>query len=70
MFLVGSDNLYMANFGLREMPVERTEALKELHQRIVDYRNAPRAIAAAACFGWDGGRARALGYFYDPGLSG
>ncbi|ATD43748.1 Two-component sensor protein RcsC [Salmonella enterica] len=41
-FLIGSDNLCMANFGLREMPVERDDALKALHERIMKYRNAPQ----------------------------
>ena len=34
VFLIGSDNLCMANFGLRDMPVERDTALKALHERI------------------------------------
>lgn len=42
VFLIGSDNLCMANFGLREMPVERDDALKALHERIMKYRNAPQ----------------------------
>ncbi len=32
----------MANFGLRDMPVERDTALKALHERINKYRNAPQ----------------------------
>ncbi len=32
----------MANFGLREMPLERDQALKVLHQRIEQYRDAPQ----------------------------
>ncbi len=42
VFLIGSDNLCMANFGLRDMPVERDTALKALHERINKYRNAPQ----------------------------
>ncbi|ENJ5523518.1 two-component system sensor histidine kinase RcsC [Escherichia coli] len=33
VFLIGSDNLCMANFGLRDMPVERDTALKALQER-------------------------------------
>jgi two-component system capsular synthesis sensor histidine kinase RcsC len=42
VFLIGSDNLCMADFGLRDMPVERDDTLKSLHERIVKYRNAPQ----------------------------
>lgn len=42
IFLIGSDNLCMANFGLRDVPIERDQALKVLHQRIEQYRNAPQ----------------------------
>lgn len=64
VFLVGSDNLCMANFGLREMPVERTEALKELHQRIVDYRNAPQDDRGGNLFWVGQGPRQSVGYFY------
>ena len=37
IFLIGSDNLCMANFGLRDVPIERDQALKVLHQRIEQY---------------------------------
>jgi two-component system capsular synthesis sensor histidine kinase RcsC len=42
VFLIGSENLCMADFGLRDVPVERDDALKSLHERIVKYRNAPQ----------------------------
>ncbi|MCS6057251.1 hypothetical protein LNO36_20670 [Klebsiella variicola subsp. variicola] len=45
IFLIGSDNLCMANFGLRDVPIERDQALKVLHQRIEQYRNAPQKRA-------------------------
>ncbi len=45
IFLIGSDNLCMANFGLRDVPIERDQALKVLHQRIeqISQRAAKRA---------------------------
>ena len=64
VFLIGSDNLCMANFGLREMPVERTEALKELHQRIMDYRNAPQDDRGGNLFWVGQGPRQSVGYFY------
>jgi two-component system capsular synthesis sensor histidine kinase RcsC len=42
IFLISSDNLCMANFGLRDIPVERDQALKLLHERIMKYRDAPQ----------------------------
>ena len=64
VFLIGSDNLCMANFGLREMPVERTEALQELHQRIMDYRNAPQDDRGGNLFWVGQGPRHSVGYFY------
>lgn len=39
VFLIGSDNFCMVNFGLRDMLVERDIALKVLYERINKYRN-------------------------------
>lgn len=42
VFLISSNNLCIANFSLRNMPVERDTALKALHKRINKYQNAPQ----------------------------
>ena len=64
IFLIGSDNLCMANFGLREMPVERDQALKALHQRIVQYRDAPQDERGSNLFWISQGIRPGTGYFY------
>lgn len=64
VFLIGSDNLCMANFGLREMPVERGEALKVLHERIMAYRNAPQDERGGNLFWVGQGPRHSVGYFY------
>ncbi|SUH30771.1 sensor protein RcsC [Salmonella enterica subsp. enterica] len=72
VFLIGSDNLCMANFGLREMPVERDDALKALHERIMKYRNAPQEESGNNLFWISQGARQGVGYFYalDAGVSG
>ncbi|CAD7561909.1 Two-component sensor protein RcsC [Citrobacter europaeus] len=64
VFLIGSDNLCMANFGLREMPVERDEALKALHERIIKYRNATQDENGNNLFWISQGPRPGVGYFY------
>ncbi|EBO4170943.1 two-component system sensor histidine kinase RcsC [Salmonella enterica] len=64
VFLIGSDNLCMANFGLREMPVERDDALKALHERIMKYRNAPQEESGNNLFWISQGARQGVGYFY------
>ncbi|MGL4723121.1 MAG: two-component system sensor histidine kinase RcsC [Scandinavium sp.] len=64
VFLIGSDNLCMANFGLREMPMERDQALKTLHERIVKYRNAPQDERGNNLFWISQGPRPGVGYFY------
>ena len=51
IFLIGSDNLCMANFGLRDVPIERDQALKVLHQRIEQYATRRKTSAATTCSG-------------------
>ncbi|VFT68467.1 two-component system sensor kinase [Escherichia coli] len=63
VFLIGSDNLCMANFGLRDMPVERDTALKALHERINKYRMHHKMIAAVTSTGSAKVRALASGIF-------
>lgn len=64
VFLIGSENLCMANFGLREMPVDRSEALKALHERIMAYRNAPQDDRGGNLFWVGQGPRHSVGYFY------
>lgn len=64
VFLIGSDNLCMANFGLRDMPVERDEALKALHERIIKYRNATQEENGNNLFWISQGPRPGVGYFY------
>ncbi|WP_434639621.1 two-component system sensor histidine kinase RcsC [Klebsiella sp. I138] len=64
IFLIGSDNLCMANFGLREMPLERDQALKVLHQRIEQYRDAPQNERGSNLFWISQGVRPGVGYFY------
>lgn len=64
VFLIGSDNLCMANFGLRDMPIERNQALKNLHDRIVTYRSAPQDESGNNLFWISQGPRPGVGYFY------
>lgn len=64
VFLIGSDNLCMANFGLRDMPVERDTALKALHERINKYRNAPQDDSGSNLYWISEGPRHGVGYFY------
>jgi len=64
VFLIGSDNLCMANFGLRDMPMERDQALKTLHERIMKYRNAPQDERGNNLFWISQGPRPGVGYFY------
>ncbi|MEL2241754.1 two-component system sensor histidine kinase RcsC [Leclercia adecarboxylata] len=64
VFLIGSENLCMADFGLREVPVDRDSALKTLHERIVKYRNAPQDERGNNLFWISQGPRSGVGYFY------
>jgi two-component system capsular synthesis sensor histidine kinase RcsC len=64
VFLIGSDNLCMANFGLRDMPMEHEQALKILHERIMKYRNAPQDERGNNLFWISQGPRPGVGYFY------
>ena len=64
VFLIGSENLCMADFGLRDVPVERDNALKSLHERIVKYRNAPQDERGNNIFWISQGPRPGVGYFY------
>lgn len=64
VFLIGGDNLCMADFGLREMPLEREKALKTLHERILKYRNAPQEERSNSIYWIGQGPRPGIGYFY------
>ncbi|MGY0249589.1 two-component system sensor histidine kinase RcsC, partial [Klebsiella michiganensis] len=64
IFMIGSDNLCMANFGLRDIPLERDQALKVLHQRIEQYRDAPQNERGNNLFWISQGVRPGVGYFY------
>lgn len=64
VFLIGGDNLCMADFGLREMPLERGKALKMLHERILKYRNAPQDERSNSIYLIGPGPRPGTGYFY------
>lgn len=64
VFLIGSDNLCMADFGLRDLPVERDDTLKSLHERIVKYRNAPQDERSNNLYWMSQGPRLGIGYFY------
>jgi len=64
VFLIGGDNLCMADFGLREMPLEREKALKTLHERILKYRNAPQDERSNSIYWIGQGPRPGIGYFY------
>jgi len=64
VFLIGGDNLCMANFGLRDIPVERDEALSALHERIMKYRSAPQEERGNNLFWVSRGPRPDVGYFY------
>lgn len=54
----------MANFGLRDIPLERDHALKVLHQRIEQYRDAPQNERGNNLFWISQGVRPGVGYFY------
>ncbi|MEH4014527.1 two-component system sensor histidine kinase RcsC [Escherichia fergusonii] len=64
VFLIGGDNLCMANFVLRDMPIERDSALEALHERIMKYRNAPQDETGNNLFWIGEGPRPGIGYFY------
>jgi two-component system capsular synthesis sensor histidine kinase RcsC len=64
VFLIGSENLCVADFGLRDVPVERDETLKSLHERILKYRNAPQDERGNNLYWMSQGPRPGVGYFY------
>ncbi|WP_044172904.1 two-component system sensor histidine kinase RcsC [Phytobacter massiliensis] len=64
VFLIGSENLCVADFGLRDLPVERDDALKNLHERILKYRDAPQEERGNNLYWMMQGPRPGVGYFY------
>ncbi|WP_407438078.1 two-component system sensor histidine kinase RcsC [Lelliottia sp.] len=64
VFLIGSENLCLADFGLRDVPVEREDALKSLHERIMKYRSGPQDERGNNIFWISQGPRPGVGYFY------
>ncbi len=64
VFLIGADNLCVANFGLRDRPVEREGILKAFHDRIVKYRNAPQDERTSSLYWIGQGPQPGVGNFY------
>nr|WP_318384139.1 two-component system sensor histidine kinase RcsC [uncultured Enterobacter sp.] len=64
VFLIGNETLCMADFGLRDVPLERETALKSLHDRIMKYRNAPQEERGNNIFWMSQGPRPGIGYFY------
>ena len=64
VFLIGNETLCMADFGLRDVPLERETALKSLHERIMKYRNAPQEERGNNIFWMSQGPRPGIGYFY------
>jgi len=54
----------MADFGLRDVPLERESTLKNLHERIMKYRNAPQEERGNNIFWITQGARPGIGYFY------
>jgi len=64
VFLIGTENLCMANFGLRDRPVERDGILKSFHDRIVKYRNQPQDERTNGLYWIGQGPRPGVGNFY------
>jgi len=64
VFLTGADNQCLANFGLREMPMEREQTLKALHERIARFRNMPRDERGNNLYWINPGPRPGVGFFY------
>jgi two-component system capsular synthesis sensor histidine kinase RcsC len=54
----------MADFGLRDMPLERDKTLQALHERIMKYRNAPQEERGNSLYWVGQGPRPGIGYFY------
>ncbi|WP_058912815.1 two-component system sensor histidine kinase RcsC [Entomohabitans teleogrylli] len=63
-FLIGGDSLCIADYGLRNVPLEREKALKSLHERILKYRAAPQGERGSNIYWISPGPRPGVGYFY------
>jgi two-component system capsular synthesis sensor histidine kinase RcsC len=64
VFLVGGDSQCMADFGLRNLPLEREGALKSLHDKVLKYRNTPQNEQSNSLYWISQGPRPGIGYFY------
>lgn len=64
VFLVGGDSQCMADFGLRNLPLEREGALKPLHDKVLKYRNTPQNEQSSSLYWISQGPRPGIGYFY------
>ena len=64
VFLTDSSNQCVANFGLREMPMERDQPLKALHERIISYRDVPQDERGNNLWWISPGPRPGVGFFY------
>lgn len=64
VFLIGTEDMCMANFGLRDRPVERDSILKSFHDRIVKYRNQPQEERINGLYWIGQGPRPGVGNFY------
>ncbi len=64
VFMIGGDDMCIADFGIRNVPLEREKALKALHQRIIKYRTAPQQSRNNNLYWISPGPRPGIGYFY------
>lgn len=64
VFLIGSDNLCIADFCLRNMPSDHDNVFNTLHERILSYRNSPQEELGDSLFWISQGPRPGMGYFY------
>jgi len=64
VFLLGGDNLCMADFAVSDVPFERENTLKVMHDRIVKYHNAPQNERSNSLYWITQGPRPGMGYFY------
>lgn len=64
VFLIDGPSQCMVDFGLRNMPLERSNTLKMLHDKIKLYRSAPKNERANSLFWIAQGPRPGIGYFY------
>ncbi|BDH45129.1 sensor histidine kinase RcsC [Salmonella enterica subsp. enterica serovar Choleraesuis] len=64
VFLIDSQSQCVADFGLRNMPLERESTRQVLHDRILKYRNMPIDERSGSLYWISPGPRPGMGYFY------